>query len=83
METWRIIACALLAVAGLVLVMVAMASVRDRRGGTSLDVARTGLIALGVLTVLVLVVATVANETVGWGLTAASIGIVLFLTMFD
>lgn len=83
METWRIIACCLLAIAGLVLVLVAMASVRDRRGSTKVDVLRTGLIALGVLVVLVMVVATIANQTIGWGLVAASIGIVAFLTMID
>lgn len=83
METWRIIACCLLAIAGLVLVLVAMASVRDRRGSTKVDVLRTGLIALGVLAVSVLVVATIASQTIGWGLVAASIGIVAFLTMID
>jgi uncharacterized membrane protein len=83
METWRVIACCLLTLAGLVLVMVAMAQVRDRKGSTRQEVTRTGLIALGVLALLVVIVATIANQTVGWALVAASIGIVVFLTMVN
>ncbi|RJQ74130.1 hypothetical protein D5S17_23725 [Pseudonocardiaceae bacterium YIM PH 21723] len=82
METWREIATGLFVLGGLVLVLVAMAQARDRKGGAKGDVLRAGLIALVVLGVLTLVIATVATKTIAWALVAAVgmiVGTVLFI----
>lgn len=75
METWRIIGAAIVGVGGLLLVLVAMAQTRDsavrgrsgiRREVSSWRVARTGLIGLVVLAVLVLLTFTVLPQAVVW-----------------
>jgi hypothetical protein len=67
-EAWRLIAGALLVVSGIVLMLLTMAKVRERRGATGGDVAVAGavcLVVLAILTVLVLLVLpTVAVWTV-------------------
>ncbi|SDD85374.1 hypothetical protein [Actinokineospora iranica] len=66
METWRLIATALLAAGGLLLVLVTMAKVRDRvsSGG---PVAVAGAIAFTILVLLCLLTVTVLPATVAWG----------------
>ncbi|WP_189059938.1 hypothetical protein [Longimycelium tulufanense] len=83
METWRIVAASLMAVGGFILALVAMAQTRDRRGRDQLDVLRTGAIALGILAVITLLVATVLPSTVSWGLVAASWIMVGVVTLAD
>ncbi|AOS61087.1 hypothetical protein [Actinoalloteichus hymeniacidonis] len=70
---WRAIATGLMVVGGLILVLVAMAQARDRRGSTRVDVLRAGGISLAVLAVCVALVATVLTPTFAWGLVAATI----------
>ncbi|GGM65691.1 hypothetical protein GCM10012275_40340 [Longimycelium tulufanense] len=82
-ETWRIVAASLMAVGGFILALVAMAQTRDRRGRDQLDVLRTGAIALGILAVITLLVATVLPSTVSWGLVAASWIMVGVVTLAD
>jgi hypothetical protein len=66
MEAWRLITAALIVLAGLVLVLVTMAKVRDRtgRGGT---VAVAGAVALTLLALLCLLTLTVFPQPVAWG----------------
>ncbi|GLZ40947.1 hypothetical protein [Actinokineospora sp. NBRC 105648] len=66
METWRVLATALLGAAGLVLVLVTMAKVRDRTrsGGT---VAVSGAIALTLLLLLCVLTLTVFPPALAWG----------------
>ncbi|WP_344871760.1 hypothetical protein [Allokutzneria multivorans] len=81
METWRMIATGVFALGGLVLVLVAMAQVRDRKHSTRAQVTQTGLIALAVLSVVTALIATVLPETIAWALVAFVVLIVLTLTM--
>lgn len=68
METWRILATALLGLGGLVLVLVAMAGARDRRGSTGGQVALTGAITFVVVLVLCVLTITVLPSVVVWSL---------------
>jgi hypothetical protein len=69
-EAWRLIAAMLIAAAGLVLVLLTMAKVRERRGVTGGQVALSGVIPLTVLAVLCLLVATVLPAWLSWSLVA-------------
>lgn len=69
METWRIIATALLALAGLPLVPVLMAKARDRTG-SSATVAVTGAVTLTVLIIAGVVMLTVLPGVVTWVIVA-------------
>ncbi|MGW5050634.1 hypothetical protein [Actinokineospora sp. NPDC004072] len=69
MEGWRILATALLAAGGLLLVLVTMAKVRDRAGRSG-PVAMAGAVATAVLVLLCLLTATVLAPLVAWGAVA-------------
>jgi hypothetical protein len=83
METWRIIATGLFGVGGLVMVLVAMAQVRDRKHSQRKEVAQAGLIGLVVVAVITLSIALWLPSVVAWALVAATAMAVLFLTMAD
>ncbi|WP_026422928.1 hypothetical protein [Actinokineospora inagensis] len=65
MESWRIIATALLGVAGAVLVLLTMAKVRDRTG-TAGSVAMWGAVSLTVLVLLCVLTVTVLPAALVW-----------------
>jgi hypothetical protein len=69
-ETWRVIATALLAVAGLPLVLVVMAKVRDATQSSG-QVALGGVITFTLLVVLGVLILTVLPGLVAWVLVAA------------
>ncbi|MEU3648588.1 hypothetical protein AB0E59_34785 [Lentzea sp. NPDC034063] len=83
METWRIIATSLFAAGGLVMVLVAMAQVRDRKHSRRTEVVQAGLIGLVVVGVITLSIALWLPSVVAWALVAATAIAVLFLTMVD
>lgn len=83
METWRIIATGLFAVGGLVMVLVAMAQVRDRKHSHRAQVWQAGLIGLVVVVILTASIALWLPSVVAWALVAATAMAVLFLTMVD
>jgi hypothetical protein len=68
-ETWRVFATALLAVAGLPLVLVVMAKVRDRTQSSG-QVALGGVITFTLLVVLGVLMLTVLPGLVAWVLVA-------------
>lgn len=72
MEGWRLIAGALLAMSGIVLMLLIMARVRERRDATGGDVAVAGAISLVVLAILVLLVLLVLPTLVAWIIVAAA-----------
>lgn len=79
METWRIVATVLLAVAGLPLVLVLMAKARDRTDSSG-TVAVTGAVAFVVLLLLGVVMLTVLPAALTWvivGLVAAALGVMM------
>ena len=78
MEIWRIIATSLLGIGGLIMTLVFMAQVRDRRGSTTQKVVRAGLISLAVFAVLCLLVATVLPDTIAWGIVVA-VGMIIVI----
>ena len=65
-EGWRLIAGALLVTSGIVLALLTMAKVRERRGATGGDVAVAGAISLVVLAILTLLVLLVLPAVVAW-----------------
>ncbi|MFI7675097.1 hypothetical protein [Actinophytocola sp. NPDC049390] len=67
MEGWRLIAGALVATAGIVLMLLTMARVRERRGATGADVAVAGAISFVVLVILALLVLLVLPAGIAWG----------------
>jgi hypothetical protein len=69
-ETWRVIATALLAVAGLPLVLVVMAKVRDRTQSSG-QVALGGVITFTLLVVVGVLTLSVVPGPVAWALVAA------------
>ena len=83
METWRIIATSLFGLGGLVMVLVAMAQVRDRKHSHREDVVKAGLIGLVIVAVITLSIALWLPSVVAWALVAATAIAVLFLTMVD
>lgn len=68
MEVWRLIAAALIAVGGVLLVLLAMARVRERRGSTAGQVALTGVITFTLLALLCVLVITVLPTRLVWSL---------------
>ncbi|MEV7093627.1 hypothetical protein AB0M80_12400 [Amycolatopsis sp. NPDC051045] len=70
METWRVIATALLAAAGLPLVLVVMAKVRDRTQSSG-QVAVGGVITFTLLVVVGVLTLTVLPGVLSWVLVAA------------
>ncbi|WP_206789487.1 hypothetical protein [Amycolatopsis sp. MtRt-6] len=70
METWRVIATTLLAAAGLPLVLVVMAKVRDRTRSSG-QVALGGVVTLTLLVVVGVLTLTVLPGAVSWALVAA------------
>ncbi|MFJ2610566.1 hypothetical protein ACIO13_37300 [Streptomyces sp. NPDC087425] len=70
MDTWRVIATALLAAAGLPLVLVVMAKVRDRTRSSG-QVALGGVITFTLLVVVGVLTLTVLPGAVAWALVAA------------
>ncbi|MEU7475104.1 hypothetical protein AB0A63_03915 [Lentzea sp. NPDC042327] len=83
METWRVIATGAFAVGGLVLVLVAMAQVRDRKHSQRVQVRQAGLIGLVVVALVTLGIAFFLPSVVAWALVAATAMAVLFLTLVD
>ncbi|MBP2321471.1 small-conductance mechanosensitive channel [Kibdelosporangium banguiense] len=75
METWRVIASALIAFGGLILVLLAMAQTRDRKGSTNSSVALAGVISFTLVALLCVLALTVLAGPVVWGFVAA-IGVV-------
>ncbi|WP_410593472.1 hypothetical protein [Amycolatopsis sp. lyj-23] len=69
METWRVLATALLAAAGLPLVLVVMAKVRDRTQSSG-QVALGGVITFTLLVVVGVLTLTVLPGLVSWVLVA-------------
>ncbi len=67
-EGWRLIAGALLAMSGIVLMLLTMARVRERRDSTGGDVAIAGAISFVVLAILVLLVLLVLPPVIAWGI---------------
>jgi hypothetical protein len=65
-EGWRLIAGALLAMSGIVLMLLTMAKVRERRDASGGDVAVAGAISLVVLVILVLLVLLVLPAVAAW-----------------
>ncbi|QRP46529.1 hypothetical protein [Amycolatopsis sp. FDAARGOS 1241] len=79
METWRIVATALLATAGLPLVLVVMAKVRDR-ANSSAQVAIGGAVTFTALVVVGVLTLTVLPGALTWILvaaTAAAVGVMV------
>ncbi|MFI5607154.1 hypothetical protein [Amycolatopsis sp. NPDC051903] len=79
METWRIVATALLAAAGLPLVLVVMAKVRDRVN-SSAQVAIGGAVTFTALVVVGVLTLTVLPAALTWTLvaaTAAAVGVMV------
>ncbi|WP_103355268.1 hypothetical protein [Amycolatopsis sp. CA-128772] len=70
METWRVLATALLAAAGLPLVLVVMAKVRDRTQSSG-QVAVGGVITFTLMVVLGVLTLTVLPGLAAWVLVAA------------
>ncbi|SEP79129.1 hypothetical protein [Lentzea albida] len=83
METWRIVATSLFALGGLVMVLVAMAQVRDRKYSQRVQVVQAGVIGLVVVVVVTASIALWLPSVVAWALVAATAMAVLFLTMVD
>ncbi|MCR6481366.1 hypothetical protein M8542_00910 [Amycolatopsis sp. OK19-0408] len=75
METWRVLAAALLAAAGLPLALVVMAKIRDRTQSSG-QVALGGVVTLTLLVVLGVLMLTVLPGLVAWVLVAAVAGAV-------
>jgi hypothetical protein len=65
-ELWRIVAAVLLGVAGIVIVLLTMAKVRERRGSTSGTVAISGAVTFTVLAILCVLVLTVFAPWLVW-----------------
>jgi hypothetical protein len=66
-EVGTIIPAALVGTGGILAMLIAMASARDRRGATHGTVALTGLLTLLVVACLTVAVATVLPVLAGWG----------------
>jgi hypothetical protein len=79
-EGWRLIAAALLAMSGIVLMLLTMAKVRERNGATGGDVAVAGAISFVVLAILVLLVLLVLPALVSW-LIVAVVGVTVTVMM--
>jgi hypothetical protein len=80
-EGWRLIAGALLVTSGIVLMLLTMAKVRERRGATGGDVAVAGVISLVVLAILTLLVLLVLPSVVVWVVVVAVAGTVAVMLL--
>jgi hypothetical protein len=65
-EGWRLLAGALVGLSGIVLMLLTMAKVRERKGATGGDVAVAGAISLAILAILVLLVLLVLPPVAVW-----------------
>jgi hypothetical protein len=65
-DAWRLIAAALTAAGGVVLVLLTMAKVRERSGSTGGQVALSGAITLTVLVLLCVLILTVLVPWLAW-----------------
>lgn len=81
MEGWRIIATTLFGTGAIVLVLVTMAQVRDRKGSSNAQVAITGAVAFTLLCVLGLLVATTLPAGVAWTFVAVVGGLAALLVL--
>jgi hypothetical protein len=66
MEAWRLIAAALVGAGGVVLVLLTMAKIRERRGATNGQVALAGAITFTVLVLLCVLIVTVLTPWLAW-----------------
>jgi len=80
-EGWRLIAAALVAVSGIVLGLLTMAKVRERKGTTGADVAVAGAITLVILAILCVLVLTVLPGAVVWGIVVVVAGTVTVMML--
>ncbi|GGP36370.1 hypothetical protein [Saccharothrix coeruleofusca] len=89
METWRVVATCAFVAGGLVLVLVGMAQVRDRtrtrgqRRTKRAEVLRAGLLGLVLVAVVALLIAYLLPSVVAWGVVAATVMLVVFITTVD
>ena len=83
METWRAVATGLFILGGLVMVLVAMAQVRDRKRTSHAEVVRAGVVGLAVVAVIATAIAFWLPSVVTWGVVAATAMAVFFITMMD
>ena len=79
METWRIIATCLCAVAGVVMILLMTGKVRDRRDSTTGDIWRVAAWSSLFFLALCLLIATVLPSTVVWGVVAAQYMILVLI----
>ncbi|OLT48422.1 hypothetical protein BJF85_13050 [Saccharomonospora sp. CUA-673] len=80
METWRIIASALLGIVGFIGVLIVMARVREKTGsGQAVGV--TGLVGVTALALTCVLALTVLPAAVAWGLTGVVTVIVAVLAL--
>jgi hypothetical protein len=70
METWRVIAGVLIAIGGVILVLLAMAQTRDRKGATNSSVALSGAISATIVVLLCVLSLTVLPGQVVWVIVA-------------
>lgn len=81
MEVWRIVATALLATAGMLLVPVVMAKVRDHTGSSG-QVALSGVVTLTALLLAGVVMLTVLPAVVTWvivGVVATAVSVMVLV----
>jgi hypothetical protein len=78
-ETWRIIATCLCAVAGVVMILLMTGKVRDRRDSTAGDIWRVAAWASLFFLALCLLIGTVLPSTVVWGVVAAQYMILVLM----
>jgi hypothetical protein len=80
MEGWRLIAAALNLVSGVVIALLVMAKVRERKGSTAGNVALAGAISLTVLALLTVLVITVLPAALVW-ISVAVLGVTVSVMM--
>jgi hypothetical protein len=79
-ELWRIIATALLAAAGVVLVLIVMAKVREHTGSSS-QVAISGAVIFTTLAVLSVLLLTVLPAVLTWVIVAVAVAAVSVMVL--
>lgn len=81
MEAWRLIAAALVAAGGVVLVLLTMAKVRERKGGaTNGQVALSGAITFTILALLCVLIVTVLPAWLTWSAVVV-VGVIVSVMM--
>jgi len=80
-EGWRLIAAALVAVSGIVLMLLTMAKVRERKGSTGGDVAVAGAITFVTLAILCVLILTVLSAGFVWGVVVVVAGTVTVMML--